>query len=397
MSKEKEIRRHQVHDFLRIGPERNTSDDGTGMRGVPPRPGPHTPLPLIDVRSPGEFARGHIPGAENIPLFSDVERAEVGTLYKRQGYDAAVLQGLAFVGPKLESLARQVLALCGRDGENGPEAALYCERGGMRSGSVAWLLQTAGCAAHILEGGYRRFRRYVLDLFEKPHNLRVLGGSTGSGKTEALHCMAREGVRIVDIEGLARHRGSAFGWLPDCPQPSQEHFENLLAMALDSRDPEIPIWVEDECENLGRINLPKPLYRQLRAAPLVLLEVPDAARLARVLEEYGHMPPEEMGQCLDRIRKRLGGLAHKQAHACLAQKDLAGLARILLDYYDRAYAKQLNGRRTLAVVRAASAQAAAPLLSRAGQAEHLSPFSSRTEHSLVKGGGVVPPPAHVPQ
>lgn len=391
MSKEREIWRYQAHDFLRIGFGRNNPDDETRKRDVPPPHSSHVPLPLIDVRSPGEFARGHIPGAVNIPLFSDVERAEVGTLYKQQGHEAAVFQGLAFVGPKLESLARQVLALCGRDGENGPEVALYCERGGMRSGSVAWLLRTAGCAAHVLEGGYRCFRRYVLDLFEKPHNLRVLGGSTGSGKTEALHCMAREGARIIDIEGLARHRGSAFGWRSDCRQPSQEHFENLLAMALDSRDPATPIWVEDECENLGRINLPKPLYQELRAAPLVLLEVPDTARLARVLEEYGHMPPEEMGQCLDRIRKRLGGLAHKHAHACLAQKDLAGLARILLDYYDRAYAKQLSGRRALAVVRAASAQAAVPLMLRAGQAEHPSPSPP------LGKGDMAPLPAHVPQ
>lgn len=316
---------------------------GALMLPLPPR------LPLLDVRSPAEYARGHIPGAVNLPLFSDAERAQVGALYKSQGRDAAVLHGLALSGPRLAALAREAFALAGP----GRELALYCSRGGMRSASFAWLCSLAGLRARVLQGGYKAFRRHVLHVLQKPQPLWVLGGKTGAGKTEALHRLAAMGARVIDLEGLARHRGSAFGAHADAEQPSCGHLENCLAVALGQCGPAHPVWVEDECENLGTVNLPQVFFRQLRASPLVALEAPEQARLARVLDEYGGIPAKRMGECLDRIKKRLGGLAHKQAQACLAAGDLAGLARILLDYYDRAYAKQLVNRPPVTVVQAA--------------------------------------------
>jgi tRNA 2-selenouridine synthase len=337
-------------------------------------------MPLLDVRSPAEFARGHIPGAVNTPLFDDAGRAEVGALYARVGQRAAFLRGLELAGSRLAFMARSAFAAWegfphnsgqlseppapstarpGMIGEPRPEIALHCWRGGMRSKSVAWLLRTAGLRTHVLRGGYKAFRRFVLASFEAPMRLMALGGRTGSGKTETLACLRENGAQVIDLESLAGHRGSAFGGYADKPQPSGEHFENSLAMALFRLDAGKPVWIEDESENLGNVNLPRSFYRQLRAAPLVLQETPGNARLARVLREYGDQTPEAIGTSLGRIQKRLGGLEHRRALEYLAAGDLPALARLLLAYYDRAYDKQAATRRPVAVIVAASPEDAA--------------------------------------
>lgn len=301
---------------------------------------PRPAVPLLDVRSPCEFAQSHVPGAVNVPLFTDEERAQVGTLYKNAGREEAMCLGFSLVGPRLGTMARQLSDIAG----SGRSLAVYCSRGGMRSGSVAWLCATLGLHGTVLAGGYKAFRRHVLHSFETPRRLLVLGGRTGAGKTEVLHRLAARGEQVVDLEGLAAHRGSTFGSWPDKQQPSTAHFENMLALALDAFDPGRPVWVENESENLGTVNIPHAFYRAMREAPVVVLDVPEKARLARALAEYGGIAPEEMARCLDRIKKRLGGLAHKEAHASLAGGDLAALAAILLEYYDRAYDKQLARR-----------------------------------------------------
>ena len=345
-------RRHAAADFLRL----LGLDAVDETERFPSGMGPHPPLlPLLDARSPSEFAQGHIPGAASFPLFSDEERASVGTLYKQQGREPAMLNGLALVGPRLEDMARRLLETAG----SGKELAVYCSRGGMRSGSIAWLCGTLGIKVHVLDGGYKAFRRRVLLSFEAPYKLLVLGGQTGSGKTEVLHRMAGLGALVVDLEGLARHRGSAFGAMPGVPQPTSEHFENRLSVALGQCGGSAPIWVEDESENLGKVNLPRPFFKLLRAAPVFLLQTPLGSRLERVLEEYGMLPKDEMADSLDRIKRRLGGLEHKRGHACLAAGDLSGLAAILLEYYDRAYARQLNERPIAGAVEARTVEEAA--------------------------------------
>lgn len=336
----------------------------SGRRKKPADAGQKAPaLALIDVRSPGEFRQGHMPGAVNLPLFSDEERAVVGTLYKRQGRNEAVFTGLGLVGPKMELLARKASEIAGPE----QEVCLYCSRGGMRSRSMGWLFSQAGVRAHLLQGGYKTFRRHVLAFIEEicaADSLRLiaLGGRTGSGKTEVLRLMASRGAQVIDLEGMARHRGSAFGGLPNTAQPTCEHFSNLLALALARCDQELPVWVEDESENIGTVNLPAPFYRKLRASALALLETPDSQRLERVLKDYGDMPRVEMGEALDRISKRLGGLEHKKARELLAAGDLRSLAALLLGYYDRAYDKQLHKRSPEAVVRAESPEQAAERL-----------------------------------
>lgn len=352
------MQRYPVDVFLRsLGlcggpPSGPPPESWDGSRPLPPS------LPLVDARSPGEFAQGHIPGALNVPLFSDAERTEVGILYKESGREPAMLRGLSHVGPRLESLAGRLLEMAGP----GCGIALYCGRGGMRSASMGWLCATTGLKAVLLEEGYKAFRRHVLEELEKPWPFRVLGGRTGAGKTAVLHCMARRGAQVIDLEGLARHRGSAFGGYPGLEQPSCAHFENLLAVCLGQCDPSHPVWLENESENLGKVNIPRPLYQQMRSAPLVVLDVPLEARKARVLDEYGGIPPEDMAWDLDRIRKRLGGLEHKRAHDRLAAGDLPGLAAILLEYYDRAYDRQVEKRPPVAVIKAETPEEAAERL-----------------------------------
>lgn len=340
----------------------------TGARDRPVACGPRaSAVPLVDVRSPCEYMQGHIPGAVNLPLFSDEERALVGTLYREQGREEAFFRGLAIVGPKMEFFARRAREIAGTE----REAALYCSRGGMRSGSLGWLFAQAGIRAHVLEGGYKAFRRHVLAFFEAMRaspfpRLLVLGGRTGSGKTEVLRLMAGRGIQVLDLEGMARHRGSAFGALNGVVQPSCEHFSNRLALALAQCDLSMPVWVEDESENIGSANQPEAFYRLLRSSPLAVLEVPRPLRLKRVLEEYGNQPKEEMEQALDRIKKRLGGLEHKRAHEFLDKGDLPSLAGILLDYYDKAYDKQIHKRAPFAEVHAESPDQAAERLIRLG-------------------------------
>jgi tRNA 2-selenouridine synthase len=180
------------------------------------------PLPMLDVRSPGEFARGHIPGAQNIPLFDNEGRAEVGTIYKQKGKQPAILRGLELVGPNMATMAER-----GRLTAIDNTVFVHCWRGGMRSGSVAWLLESYGVKVFTLKGGYKAFRRYMQQQFEAPKNLLVLGGRTGSQKTTWLHALQGDGEQVIDLEGLACHKGSSFGMLGEHPQPTQEQFENL--------------------------------------------------------------------------------------------------------------------------------------------------------------------------
>ena len=166
---------------------------------------------LLDVRTPAEFRQGHIPAAANLPLFSDAERAEVGTLYKQQGRQAAVRRGLALVGPRMEAMATDLVAWSERSA--GKPLRLHCWRGGMRSASVAWLAQQLELPVLLLEGGYKSYRRWVLELFERSWPLRLLGGRTGSGNTDLLLALQELGAAVVDLEWLAHHRGSSFGGL----------------------------------------------------------------------------------------------------------------------------------------------------------------------------------------
>ncbi|MEB3302546.1 MAG: tRNA 2-selenouridine(34) synthase MnmH [Cyanobacteriota bacterium] len=302
---------------------------------------------LIDVRTPAEFAQGHLPGARNLPLFSDDERAEVGTLYKHSGRQAAVQRGLALVGPRLAQLAEALLA-AHNQGAEWP-LRVHCWRGGLRSASVAWLASTMDLPVVLLEGGYKAYRRWVLALLETPWPLRLLGGRTGAGKTELLAALAGKGVAVVDLEGLAHHRGSSFGGLGLPPQPSSEQFENLLAQALDGLRGAEQIWLEAESAQVGRCRIPAGLWRQMKAAPLLEVRRPVPERLRHLVAIYGDQDPNALVEATQRISKRLGPQRTAAAVEAIRQGEMAQACAQMLDYYDRCYDADTAAHRATAV------------------------------------------------
>ncbi len=308
-------------------------------------------VPILDVRAPAEYAQGHIPGAVSLPLFSDEERARIGTTYKQVNPEKAVLLGLDFFGPKLRTLVEQAKKLAPSQ-----EVRLHCWRGGMRSGAVQWLLELAGFEVNLLDHGYKDYRRWAAAEFARPRQLRVLGGYTGSGKTVVLHALAAQGQPVLDLEGLANHKGSSFGSLGQPPQPTQEQFENDLAAALGALPTDRPVWVEDESRSIGSLHIPTPFFDQMQAAPLLALDVPRAARVPKLAEEYGRHDAGALASAVLRLRKRLGGLVTKEALTAVAEDDMDKMVDLILAYYDKTYAYTMAiapvGRRTVTVAAA---------------------------------------------
>lgn len=296
--------------------------------------------PIVDVRSPEEFAQGHIPGAHNLPLFSDAERAAVGTAYKQQGRQQAMQLGLAAVGPRLASLANELRQLAGA----GETLRIHCWRGGLRSRSVAWLAGLQELPVQLLAGGYKAYRRWVLALMAEPWPLLVLGGRTGTGKTDLLLELERRGNAVVDLEGLANHRGSSFGGLGLGAQPSTEQFENRLAMQLHALRRHQPIWVEAESAQVGRCRIPNPFWQQMRAAPVLEIERPVEQRVQQLVAVYGPQGQEPLRLATERIARRLGPQRTAAALAAIGAGDWSSACRHMLDYYDRCYDHDLSSR-----------------------------------------------------
>lgn len=282
-----------------------------------------------------------MPEAHNLPLFSNEDRAVVGTLYKDEGRKKAIRVGLDLVGPRMGELVDQVVDVLGQPVPEQP-ALVHCWRGGMRSQSVAWLLGLYGYDTHTLEGGYKAYRRDVLARISEVPPLIVLSGRTGSGKTAILHHLREIGHPVIDLEGLAEHRGSAFGSLVE-DQPTQQSFENRLADAL-AVEGSRPVWIEDEGRMIGRNNVPQPVYKAIRTSPVVVVQVPLEDRVQNLVEDYGETPASELVEAFDRISKRLGRERAQMAIRSVENRDYANAARIALDYYDRAYDHGLSKR-----------------------------------------------------
>lgn len=297
---------------------------------------------VIDVRSPVEFAAGHISGAKNIPLFSDEERTVVGTLYAKSGRDAAIEKGLEFVGPKMAGFVRQSRQLLAECDDSNQTAWVHCWRGGMRSQSFAWLLDMASIDVRVLEGGYKSFRKMTARRIGFRHRMVVLSGLTGAGKTEFLKLLQQAGEQVVDLEGLANHRGSSFGAIGLGQQPSTEQFENRLFEALKPLDPQRRIWVEDEGSRLGQVVVPPRFVKQIRRAPAIFLDVPKERRLDNLLQEYGDLDREGLITATRGIQKRLGGQNVTEAIKAIESGDLRKAADISLSYYDRSYLKAFS-------------------------------------------------------
>jgi tRNA 2-selenouridine synthase len=307
---------------------------------------------IVDVRSPSEYTHAHIPTAVNIPLFTDEERKIVGTAYKQQSRELAIKVGLDFFGPKMKTIVELIEQFIKDSSPNAtttiphPPIYIHCARGGMRSAAVAWLLDLYGFKINSLVGGYKAFRNWTLQQFEKKYELKILGGNTGSGKTYLLQELGKT-KNIIDLEGLASHKGSAFGSIGMPQQPSQEMFENLLAMQLYLTPKEQQIWLEDESQRIGNTLLPNALWNQMRQAPVYFINIPFEERLKHICQEYGNLPKEELASSITKISKRLGGLETKTALAFLEENDVESCFSILLKYYDKHYQKGLQNRQNL--------------------------------------------------
>jgi len=299
---------------------------------------------LLDVRSPAEYEHGHIPGAISFPLLDNEERAIVGTTYKKLGHETAVQKGFELVGHKFASFIHEANKIV-------PEKkiTLYCWRGGLRSNTMAWVLSMAGFKVSVITGGYKSFRNYILNLFSEPFKLIVLGGKTGSGKTEMLSLLSFQNEQMIDLEALANHKGSAFGYLGMGKQPTYEQFENLIAWKLSKLDPSKNIWIENESRLIGSVKIPDTLYDQMRAAPVLELEISLEERVKRLVKEYGDFPKDILIEDTKKIGKRLGNLRMNQAINFLNEDNLEKWVEMVLDYYDKTYeyGKSLRDAKTI--------------------------------------------------
>ena len=297
-------------------------------------------LPLIDVRSQGEFSEGHIRGAINIPLLNNEERIIVGTAYKKQGQQIAIKEGFRLVGPRLLDIINETEKIA-----DGREVLVHCWRGGMRSNNFCQFIAMAKIKSHSLKGGYKAYRQLALQTFQKPLQLVLVTGCTGSGKSEVLRALAQQGEQVLDLEAMANHKGSAFGGLMLPPQPTTEQFHNDLFEAMLKLDLTKPIWVEDESITIGKVSLPVDFWRHMQASPLVQMHVSKEIRIKRLVNEYGIADRQEFASAMDKITKRLGGQHLKAAKASLAEGNMAATIDILLTYYDKYYLGSIDKKK----------------------------------------------------
>jgi tRNA 2-selenouridine synthase len=296
-------------------------------------------VPVIDVRSPSEFTNGHIPGAYNIPLFDDKEREIVGTKYKKEGRREAILKGLQLTGPTMSQKLELAIELAREN-----RLLVHCWRGGMRSEAMAWLFSLGDIETQILDGGYKSYRHHVLEKISEKRKYIVLGGLTGSGKTEILNYMKSIGHQVIDLEGIACHKGSAFGSLGQSAQPTSEHFANLLFHELENTERGKVVWLEDESKNIGTVFMPDMFYINMRESSVIALIMDVPTRMPRLLKEYSAYPKEELITSIKRISKRLGGDNTSEALREVGESNFSRAIEITLNYYDKTYLFGLKKR-----------------------------------------------------
>jgi tRNA 2-selenouridine synthase len=302
---------------------------------------------IFDVRSPSEYRKGHVPSAKSLPLLNDDERKIVGTLYKKKGPQAAFLKGLEIVTPKMQDLVERVWSTAEDEHQ---EFVVYCARGGKRSESVQWILQQSGLKCIFrLSGGYQQFRHSVLDVVARKYPTIVLSGLTGVGKTKILRTLHQNGQPCIDLEEIARHRGSAFGGFPNLEQPSQQQFENELALTLlQHRDDKDVLFIEDESKSIGRCYFPPLFYaKNIKEAPLIHLTCSTEQRISNLLIEYGGLETKDLLYSLQRIEKRLGTEKMKRISNYICHGELRIAIQEMLEYYDRQYIYNQNKRQIL--------------------------------------------------
>lgn len=299
-----------------------------------------TSQPVIDVRSEGEFEEGHISGAINIPLLNNEARAIVGTAYKKKGQAEAIREAFRLVGPRLAEIIQQTETIAA-----GKEILVHCWRGGMRSSNFCQFAGMAKVKSQVLKGGYKAYRQFAFEAFQQPLQIILIGGCTGSGKSEVLRALKGQGEQIIDLETLAHHKGSAFGSLMQLPQPTTEQFHNNLFEEIFKLDISKPIWVEDESITIGKVFLPPDFWLRMKSSPIVQMNVSKEVRVQRLVAEYGHADRGEFLEAMTKIVKRLGGQHFKAAKEKLLEGDMASTIEILLTYYDKYYLESIGSKK----------------------------------------------------
>lgn len=293
---------------------------------------------IIDVRSQGEFNEGHIPGAFNLPLLNDEHRIIVGTTYKKQGKYAAMQVGYDLVNPIKSKLKEGLIQLKGTR----QQVRVYCARGGLRSRLMSEFFEENGVDVIMLKGGYKFYRRHILSRIDGFKKLRVLSGFTGSGKTEILQALKEIGEQVLDLEDLAKHKGSAFGNLEGTVQPVTSYFHNLIDLELRKFDANKYTWIESESFNIGKVHMPAELWENMKNAQRIEVEVPLENRVKNILHQYGKIDKHLLVSGISVLRKRLGDEDFKQLSEWVLEGNLEPVVLRLLKYYDKGYE---NGRK----------------------------------------------------
>jgi len=326
-------------DFKRIGLEKFRSFKGL----------------LIDVRSPSEYYKGHQPNSNNNPLFDNDERSIIGTIYKKEGRKKAVIEGLKFFEKKMELLLDK-LFISIESYKTSPNKnnkffiRIYCSRGGMRSQSIAWLLEKYKLNSIILKGGYKTYRRWILDCFSKKWNIVIIGVKTCSGKTRLLSLLEKYKYQTIDLEGFACHRGSTFGGLGMKEQPSNEQFENKIAEKLNSFKFSHNIFVEAESANIGKCKIPHEFFNQMKNSRRIEILRSESNRLDELIDTYSVFKKEELQESVLRIKKRLGPQRTKIALESINSEKWDLVCRAVLDYYDKCYEYEKVGKTNIKIL-----------------------------------------------
>jgi len=311
---------------------------------------------LIDVRSPSEYYKGHMPNSINIPLFDNDERSIIGTIYKINGREKAVIKGLMILEKKLELLLENLFINIDSHNNSSDKdnnellIKIYCSRGGMRSQSIAWLLEKYKYNPIILNGGYKTYRRWVLNSFSKKWNFIIIGGKTGTGKTRLLSLLEKYKYQTIDLEGFACHRGSTFGGLGMNDQPSNEQFENKIAEKLNSFVTFDNIFVEAESANIGKCKIPHEFFKQMKKSRRIEILRSESNRLDELINTYSVFNKEELKESVLRIKKRLGPQRTKTALESINEEKWDLVCRSVLDYYDRCYEYEKVGKENITLV-----------------------------------------------
>jgi tRNA 2-selenouridine synthase len=293
-------------------------------------------IPILDARSEGEFAQGHIPGSINLPILNNEERKIVGTIYKQQGSQDAIIKGFELVGPRFHTIIKDAFSFY-----PGKKIMTYCWRGGMRSEIMSWLLSMAGFEILRLKGGYKTYRTLTFETVRGKRDFIVLGGKTGVGKTALLQELKKAGEPVIDLEKLANHKGSSFGGIGQDPQPSIEHFENLLAEELFKIPNSKKIWIENESRRIGKVVLSEEFYHDIITSPLIEITKSESERIAHIAGEYGHLPEKDLLEAVMRLQKKLGGKRTSEAIEDIKAKRHDSWIANLLIYYDKSYEFEL--------------------------------------------------------